>query len=93
MARALTSEAIAAGLELLRVRPLLAVAWHVYPTDVGGMLFELVRSGRNCSVEIVPAGGLEIYGDRPNGTDGPDTVPAIDGNALSFLDRLIGEAP
>ena len=60
--KAPTSEAITASLRILGRNPRLAQHYHIYPTDEGGVLFELAKDGWDYSIEIGPTGKGEIYG-------------------------------
>ncbi len=92
--KAVAPEAVSAAVKLLSARPLLAGAYHIYPTDVGGVLFEFVHSGWDYSAEVTPIGGLEIYGVQVEGPGDLDTkeFTTIDEDALKFLDSLTGDA-
>ena len=92
--RAVTPEAIATADRLLSARPRLAGSYHLYPTDMGGVLFEFVHSGWDYSVEIMPNCEIEIYGVQVDGPDEIDTIEfsSMDEAALKFLDSLTGES-
>ena len=92
--KAMAPEAISAASKLLSARPLLAVAYRIYPTDAGGVLFEFVHSGWDYSVEASPVGGIEIYGVQLEGPDDLDVTEftALNQDALQFLDSLTSEA-
>jgi hypothetical protein len=72
----------------------LAGSYHIYPTDMGGVLFEFVHSGWDCSVETRPNGEIEIYGVQVDGPGEIDTKEfrSMDEDALKFLDSLTGDA-
>jgi hypothetical protein len=90
---AVTPVAIEAAEKLLSSRPRLAGSYHIYPTNVGGILFEFVQSGWDYSIEIAPNGGVEIYGVEIDGAGDYDTTPFVgmDEEALKALDELIGD--
>ena len=92
--KAVAPEAISAALKLLSARPLLAVAYRLYPTDAGGVLFEFVHAGWDYSVEASPVGAIEIYGVQVEGPDDLDVkeFTTLDEDALKFLDCLTSEA-
>jgi hypothetical protein len=92
--KAVTPAAIAATQALLSARPLLAGSYHIYPTDIGGVLLEFVNSGWDYSVEATPRGEIEIYGVQVEGPGELDTAefPSMNEEALKFLDALIRDA-
>jgi hypothetical protein len=88
-----TQQAIVAAKRLLSARPQLAGGYHIYPTEVGGILFEFVHSGWDYSVEISPNGEIEIYGVQVDGAGDLDAqaFPSINVDALAFLDSRTGQ--
>ena len=64
---------------LLARKPTMARTYSIFPTATGGLLFEFSRLGWDFSIEIGPAGLVEIYGtetvgDREMETDALDTA-------------------
>lgn len=92
--KAVRLDAIAAAERLLSARPQLAGAYHIYPTDAGGILFEFVHSGWDYSVEVQPGNEIEIYGVQVEGVGDidPKEFPGLNADALKFLDSLTGDA-
>ncbi len=92
--KTVTQEAVMAAERLLSARPRLAGSYHIYPTDVGGILFEFVHSGWDYSIETGPNGEIEIYGVQVDGQGDLDTkvFPSMGESALKFLDGLTGDA-
>ena len=86
-------EAVANAGRLLSARPQLAGSYHIYPTEEGGILFELVHAGWDYSVEAGPRGAVEIYGVQVDGPGDLDTAKfqGINEDALKFLDGLTGD--
>lgn len=92
--KAVTLKAIGVAEKLISARPMLAGSYHIYPTDIGGVLLEFVQSGWDYSVEATPEGGIEIYGVQVEGPGDLDIreFSSIDEEALKFLDGLTGSA-
>ena len=65
--KALTLAAVSAGNSLLMRSPGSASLYRIFPTDVGGLLFEFTRAGWDYSIEIAPDGRAEIYGVEEEG--------------------------
>ena len=70
-----TQMAVAAASRLLARKPGLAGSYRIFPTDVGGLLLEFSRMGWDYSIEIGPAGMVEIYGTETAGDAEMDTEP------------------
>ena len=70
-----TQMADAAASRLLARKPGLAGSYRIFPTDVGGLLLEFSRMGWDYSIEIGPAGMVEIYGTETAGDAEMDTEP------------------
>ena len=70
-----TQMAVARASRLLARKPVLAGSYRIFPTDVGGLMFEFSRRGWDYSIEIGPAGMVEIYGTETAGDAEMDTEP------------------
>lgn len=79
-----TSEAAATASRLLAKKPGMAGSYRIFPTDPGGLLFEFVHAGWDYSIEIGPAGTLEMYGTEAAG-DGDMDTEALDANSDEFI--------
>lgn len=62
-----TISAIAVANTLLDRSPDMAARYRIFPTDVGGVLFEFVQAGWSYSVEIGADGRAEIFGIENEG--------------------------
>lgn len=60
----ISERAVRAALQFINARPDLLSFLHVYPTDDGGVLFEFESGKWDLSVEMTPAGKIELYGVR-----------------------------
>ena len=60
----ISERAVRAALQFINERPDLLSFLHVYPTDDGGVLFEFESGKWDLSVEMTPAGKIELYGVR-----------------------------
>ena len=90
--RAPTAKAASAASRLLSRKPGMADSYSIFPTDVGGLLFEFVRLGWNRSIEIGPTGKAEIYSTELDGEGEADTE-ALDVESAEFIeefDRVTG---
>lgn len=90
--KAVTPSAVMAAKGLLSARPRLAGKCHIYPTEMGGILFELMHTGWDCSIEVRPNGEIEIFGVQVDGPNELDTklFPSMNEDALKCLDGLSG---
>jgi hypothetical protein len=64
---AIDAAAVDAAERFLAKRPSLAGAYHIYPTDAGGILFEFESKGWDFSIEFGLGGSVEIYGVQVEG--------------------------
>lgn len=89
-----TQEAVAAAERLLSARPGLARGYHIFPTEVGGILLEFVHSGWDYSIEIAPNAEIELYGIEVDGPGDMDSrmFDGVNDDVLSFLDSLTGDS-
>ena len=90
--RAVTQSAVMAAETLLSTRPRLAGSYHIYPTEMGGILFEFMHAGWDYSIEAGPNGEIEIFGVQVDGPNELDTkvFPSMNEDALKCLDGLNG---
>lgn len=88
--KSVTPAATSSASRLLARKPGMAAQYSIYPTEPGGLLFELSRSGWDYSIEIGPAGMVEIYGTETDGDQEIETE-ALDVSSDEFatqFDRL-----
>jgi hypothetical protein len=86
--RAPTAKAASAALRLLSRKPGMADSYSIFPTDSGGLLLvEFVRLGWNHSIEIGPAGKVEIYSTEIDG-DGEADTEAFDVESEEFIEEF-----
>ena len=88
--KSVTHTAASSASRLLARKPGMAAQYSIYPTEPGGLLFELSRSGWDYSIEIGPAGMVEIYGTETDGDQEIETE-ALDVSSDEFameFDRL-----
>ena len=78
-----TQAAAATAFRLLARRPSMAKNYSIFPTDMGGLLFEFSRRGWDYSIEIGPAGMIEIYGTEIAGDKEVETE-ALDASSDEF---------
>ena len=78
-----THAAVATASRLLARKPGLAESYSIFPTDMGGLLFEFSRRGWDYSIEIGPEGMVEIYGTETIGDKEIDTE-ALDASSDEF---------
>jgi len=78
-----THAAAATASRLLARRPGMAGNYSIFPTDLGGLLFEFSRHGWDYSIEISPAGMVEIYGTETAGDKEMETDP-LDASSDEF---------
>jgi hypothetical protein len=78
-----THAAAATASRLLARRPGMAGNYSIFPTDIGGLLFEFSRRGWDYSIEIGPAGLVEIYGTETGGDKEMETE-ALDASSDEF---------
>jgi hypothetical protein len=90
--RTVTQSAVMAAKRLLSARPRLAGSYHIYPTEMGGILFEFMHTGWDYSIEAGPNGKIEIFGVQVDGPNELDTkvFPSMNEDALKCLDGLTG---
>ena len=62
-----TAAAAEAALSLLALKPRMAGSYRIFPTDLGGLLFEFGRHDWDYAVEIGPDGLLSVYGVESGG--------------------------
>jgi hypothetical protein len=89
-----THAAAETATRLLARKPGMAGNYRIFPTELGGLLFEFSRQGWDYSIEISPAGKVEIYGTENAGDNEMDTE-ALDASSDEFarqLDGVIGGA-
>ena len=89
-----THAAAATASRLLARKPGMAGNYRIFPTELGGLLFEFSRQGWDYSIEIGPAGNVEIYGTEIAGDSEMDTE-ALDASSDEFarqFDGVIGGA-
>ena len=78
-----THAVVATASRLLARKPGLAGIYSIFPTDMGGLLFEFSRRGWDYSIEIGPEGMVEIYGTETAGGKEMDT-DALDASGDEF---------
>ena len=78
-----TDAAAATASRLLARKPGMAGSYRIFPTDIGGLLFEFSCRGWDYSIEIGPTGMVEIYGTGTAGDKEMDTE-ALDGSSEEF---------
>ena len=78
-----TQAAAATAFRLLARRPSMAKNYSIFPTDMGGLLFEFSRRGWDYSIEIGLAGTVEIYGTETAGDKEMETG-ALDASSDEF---------
>ncbi len=88
-----SQQAIAAAYRLLGSNPRLAKLYRIFPTDSGGVLFEFVQNGWDCSIEIDSDGNAEIIALQSNGPAeleyGPLSITSDDFRAK--LEEIVGD--
>ncbi|MGO9943529.1 MAG: hypothetical protein ACLPIC_12285 [Rhodoblastus sp.] len=82
-----TSEAIAAANRFLIRRFALSERYKIYPTDDGGVLFELEVNGWDLSVEFLADGKVKIYGVELRGNKTIDEI-VFEGDDDAFLAKF-----
>jgi hypothetical protein len=89
-----THAAAATASRLLARKPGMAGNYSIFPTDMGGLLFEFSRRGWDYSIEIGPAGTVEIYGTETAGDKEIDIdTEALEASSDEFasqFDRVTG---
>jgi hypothetical protein len=78
-----THAAAASASRLLARKPGMAANYSIFPTDIGGLIFEFSRRGWDYSIEIGPTGMVEIYGTETRGANEMDTE-ALDASSDEF---------
>lgn len=80
--------ALSAAHTFLRSRPSFAGAYRIYPTEMGGVLFEFEVRGWDYSVEFGPDGTVEMYGVEISGSDEMEPVryPALGADFIGVFD-------
>ena len=82
-----THAAAATASRLLARKPGMAGNYRIFPTDMGGLLFEFSRCGWDYSIEIGSAGMVEIYGTETVGDSEMDTE-ALDASSDEFAEQF-----
>jgi|HubBroStandDraft_1064217.scaffolds.fasta_scaffold22214_3 hypothetical protein len=78
---------------LIARKPAMAGTYSIFPTEIGGLLFEFSRKGWDFSIEIGPAGLVEIYGTETVGDKEMET-DALDASSHEFaseFEKVTGE--
>lgn len=85
--------AISAAKAFLAKRPFQAAAYKLFPTPIGGVVFELDVAGWDYSVEFSSDGSVEMYGIEVKGSDEipPERFDSVNELFLAFFDRRIGK--
>lgn len=80
----ISKPSVDAAYELIRTRLDLVGLFYIYPTIVGGIVFEFEFGGWDLSLEITPLGTIELYGVKVNDDEAlePLTFPDIKSPAL-----------
>ena len=78
-----TPVAAATASRLFARKPGMAGNYSIFPTDAGGLIFEFSRRGWDYSIDIGPAGFVEIYGTETTGDKEMDTE-ALDVSSDEF---------
>ncbi|AUW46856.1 hypothetical protein [Rhizobium leguminosarum] len=88
-----SAAAIKAAETFLAKRPFQAVAYKLFPTPSGGVVFELDVGGWDYSVEFPSDGSVEMYGIEVDGTDEilPERFDAVGDEFLEFFDLRTGK--
>ena len=87
LGKAPTATAFTTASALLARKPRMAGAYHIFPTDTGGLLFEFTHAGWDYTIEIHPGGMLEIYGVETHGAREMETE-IYDVNSEAFITRF-----
>jgi hypothetical protein len=88
---AVNTAALAVAERFLEKRPVLARAYHIYPTLAGGVLFEFENNGWDFSVEFGPGGTVEMYGVQIVGPEEmePQTFDNLNSAFVDLFDTRI----
>lgn len=91
-AKAVTPAAHRAGGLLLAKRPLLSSRYKIFPTRVGGLLFEFLENGWDLSAEFSPDGSVELFGFQEDGDEEllPLHFPEVSSEFLEQFDKQVG---
>ena len=77
---------------MLAKRPLLSSRYKIFPTRVGGLLFEFLVNGWDLTIEFAPDGSVELFGFQENGNDEllPRQFPEVNAEFIKRLDQQVG---
>jgi hypothetical protein len=89
---AIDAAALEAAERFLAKRPFFAGAYHIYPTDAGGILFEFESSGWDFSIEFGLGGTVEMYGVQIEGPAvmEPHPFDRLDDAFIGLFDARVG---
>lgn len=85
--KAVDARARAAAEKFLLKRPYLSRRYRIYPTKLGGLLFEFIENGWDLSVEFSPAGSVEFFGFEEDG-DGELLPMEFDSMCEEFIEKF-----
>ncbi len=90
-ADAISQNAVVAAEGFLRKRPSYSENYKIFPTPVGGIVFEMDVGGWDYSVEFSPEGTVEMYGIEIDGNNElePQHFAEVGDDFLGFFDRKI----
>jgi hypothetical protein len=90
--RAINPSAVDSASSFLVRRPHFCSAYRIFPTAVGGVLFEFESNGWDLSLEFAPGGSVEFFGIEIDG-DGelqPASFHSVGDDLIAEFDRYAG---
>lgn len=90
--RAATAKALESAAIFLGKRPLLCSTYAIFPTTMGGILFEFEANGWDLSLEFSPEGSIEMFGIQIEdvGELLPISFNSVDSNLIAEFDKYAG---
>lgn len=91
-AKAIDASAHSAAAAFLHKRPLMSSSYKIFPTRIGGLLFEFESNGWDLSVEFLPGGTVELFGIEVDGEEAflPVRFEGVDASFIELFDQRVG---